>query len=58
MTEETTKLTWKCSNCGYTLEEQMPPDKCPSCGEECEFLNVTCYTPDCEGQGGQDPRLG
>ena len=54
------KIAWKCSNCGYTFEEKAgdsPPNTCPSCKEKCEFLNVTCYTPDCEGTG-QDPRLG
>lgn len=53
-------LEWKCSNCGYTLEAPAPPDQCPSCKEYCEFLNVTCYIPDCgaPGGGGSDPRLG
>lgn len=54
------KISWKCSNCGYTFEEKAgsaPPNECPSCKEKCEFLNVTCYTPGCEGTG-QDPRLG
>ncbi len=54
------KLQWKCSNCGYTLEAPAPPNKCPSCGQECEFLNVTCYIPECGGTegGAGDPRLG
>ena len=54
------KITWKCSNCGYTLDVEAgaaPPSSCPSCKETCEFLNVTCYVPEC-GQTGQDPRLG
>ena len=54
------KNTWKCGNCGNTIELEMeaaPPAACPSCKEKCEFLNVTCYTPDC-GDTGQDPRLG
>ena len=33
-----------------------PPETCPSCKEKCEFLNNTCYTPDCEGEG-IDPRI-
>jgi rubredoxin len=45
------KLTWKCSSCGYTMAQDVPPSKCPSCGVECEFLNVSCYTPDCGGPG-------
>jgi rubredoxin len=54
------KLTWKCSNCGYTMAQDRPPDRCSSCGAECEFLNVSCYTPDCGGPeaGTFDPRLG
>ncbi|MGD0276146.1 MAG: rubredoxin-like domain-containing protein [Syntrophales bacterium] len=46
--------TWKCSNCGYALKARKPPDRCPSCGHECEFLNITCYTPDCEFSGTDD----
>ena len=49
--------SWKCGVCGYTFEADMPPDSCPSCKEKCEFLNNTCYTPDCEVQG-IDPRIG
>ncbi len=43
--------SWKCGNCGYTLEADAPPDRCPSCKEKCEFLDNTCYTPDCEVEG-------
>ena len=56
----TEKISWKCSNCGYTFEADAgaaPPQACPSCKQKCEFLNVTCYVPEC-GQTGQDPRLG
>lgn len=53
--------TWKCDQCGYTFEALADklPDKCPSCGQKCTFLNVTCYTPDCEipGAPGMDPRI-
>jgi hypothetical protein len=35
----------------------MPPETCPNCKEKCEFVNVTCYTPDCGGPGKIDPRL-
>ncbi len=53
------ELTWKCSNCGYTVKVQVPPDPCPNCGVSCEFLNVTCYIPDCgdAGSGNIDPRI-
>ncbi len=47
---------WKCEKCGYTLEAEKPPEKCPSCKEKCIFLNVTCYIPDC-GNKGSDDRL-
>jgi rubredoxin len=42
---------WKCSNCGYALEADTPPDQCPSCKEKCEFVDNTCYTPDCAAEG-------
>ena len=48
--------SWKCSNCGYALEVDVPPDQCPSCKEKCEFLDNTCYTPDCEFEG-KDKRI-
>jgi len=48
--------SWKCSNCGYALEADAPPDQCPSCKEKCEFLDNTCYTPDCEFDG-KDKRI-
>lgn len=52
------KTYWKCSKCGYTVAAVIPPDPCPECKEKCDFLNVTCYTPDCGGPGKIDPRLG
>ncbi|HOK06689.1 MAG TPA: hypothetical protein PK836_07700 [Syntrophales bacterium] len=47
---------WKCSNCGNTIQTVTPPQTCPVCGKACEFLNITCYMPDC-GFTGIDPRL-
>ena len=47
--------TWKCSNCGFTLEEATPPEQCPNCKEKCEFLDASCYTPDCGGPGSGNP---
>ncbi len=49
--------SWKCSNCGYTLEKDKPPEECPSCKKKCEFLDNTCYTPDCSAEG-VDKRIG
>jgi rubredoxin len=48
--------SWKCANCGYTFEADSPPDQCPSCKEKCEFLDNSCYTPDCTAEG-MDPRI-
>ena len=42
-------MMWKCSNCGYTLDSESPPERCPSCKENCAFVDATCYTPDCGG---------
>lgn len=49
--------SWQCSKCGYTLQADAPPAECPMCKQKCEFVNNTCYTPDCEGKG-VDPRIG
>ena len=49
--------SWKCKNCGYMLEANKPPEQCPSCKEKCEFLDNTCYTPDCVTDG-IDKRIG
>jgi len=49
--------SWKCSNCGYALEADTPPEPCPSCGERCDFLDVSCYIPECDTGGGVDDRL-
>lgn len=54
------KITWKCPKCGYTFEAEAgaePPETCAGCNEKCQFVNVTCYVPEC-GFSGQDPRLG
>jgi rubrerythrin len=48
---------WKCSHCGYLLTAAAPPEKCPSCNHKCEFVNVTCYTPECGGPDKIDPKL-
>lgn len=48
---------WKCGKCSFTFSAQSPPAKCPGCGETCDFLNITCYTPECGGPGNIDSRL-
>lgn len=42
---------WKCSKCGYSFSADTPPDECPSCKRKCEFVNVTCYIPECKDEG-------
>jgi desulfoferrodoxin-like iron-binding protein len=47
---------WKCSNCKYVLQGAQPPETCPSCQQNCQFVDVTCYIPEC-GFSGPDNRL-
>lgn len=47
---------WKCKECGYTYTGDVPPEECPSCKKKCEFVDVSCYIPECGFQG-QDQRL-
>lgn len=49
---------WKCGGCGFTFTANAPPESCPGCKEKCDFLNITCYTPECGGPGRIDQRLG
>ncbi|MFP5213377.1 MAG: rubredoxin-like domain-containing protein [Acidobacteriota bacterium] len=50
---------WKCDKCGNTVDQATPPEVCPSCKEKCDFIDVSCYTPDCggPGSGNIDPAL-
>lgn len=48
---------WKCGECGHTMQAPAPPKTCPSCKRDCEFRDVSCYTPDCGGPGNIDPKL-
>jgi rubredoxin len=47
---------WKCANCQYVLQTEQPPEVCPSCQQNCQFVDVTCYIPEC-GFTGPDGRL-
>lgn len=47
---------WKCSSCQYVLQAAQPPEVCPSCQQTCQFIDVTCYIPEC-GFTGADARL-
>ncbi len=57
MNNETNLSWWECSECGYTLQASVPPEKCPGCKITCAFNDVTCYTPDCGGSVNIDPNL-
>ena len=48
---------WKCGKCSFTFTAPGPPGRCPGCGETCDFLNITCYTPECGGPGNIDARF-
>jgi rubredoxin len=54
---EESKNWWKCSNCGYTSQAATPPETCPSCKEKCNFIDATCYTPECGGADNIDPQI-
>ncbi|MGD0827215.1 MAG: rubredoxin-like domain-containing protein [Desulfobaccales bacterium] len=57
MSQQEAKTFWKCSKCGFTIEAPKPPRSCPTCRQECEFKDTTCYLPECGGPGNIDPRL-
>jgi len=48
---------WMCSYCGYYLQANLPPERCPGCSQVCIFNNVTCYRPECGGELNIDPLL-
>ena len=50
---------WKCNKCGNTIEATVYPDTCPSCKEKCEYVDVTCYLPECGGptSGNVNPQV-
>jgi rubrerythrin len=48
---------WRCKKCGFLITASKPPVVCPECEAKCEFVNVTCYIPECGGPGQVDPRL-
>lgn len=56
--EEIKKIQWKCSMCNYQFDgDAIPPERCPSCGQTCSFVDATCYVPECEGPEGRDRRI-
>ena len=42
---------WKCTSCGNTVSADVPPERCPGCAGQCEYVDVTCYIPECGGPG-------
>ncbi len=36
------KLKWECSNCGFIIEENTPPKKCPVCSKEQGYFERLC----------------
>jgi rubredoxin len=43
---------WKCNRCGNTVNaDGAPPELCPFCKERCEYVDVSCYIPECGGPG-------
>ncbi len=50
---------WKCNKCGNTITMDVPPDICSSCKQKCEYVDVTCYIPECGGpsSGNINPRV-
>jgi rubredoxin len=48
---------WICTECEGVFQAETPPGKCPNCGKECVFSDVTCYIPECGGPRNVDVRL-
>jgi len=47
---------WRCANCGYRLDAEVPPERCPGCKEACDFIDDNRYVPVAEG-GPEGPEL-
>ncbi len=47
---------WSCSSCHYVVQAVSPPEVCPACKQHCQFVDVSCYIPEC-GFTGIDSRL-
>ena len=48
---------WQCVECGYFLEGEKPPERCPGCKLPCAYTDVTCYRPECGGPVNPDPTI-
>ena len=36
---EAEPINWACTNCGYRVEGEPPPEKCPDCGADKEMFD-------------------
>lgn len=34
------KITWQCSHCGFTVEDNSPPEKCPVCSKTKDYYTL------------------
>jgi rubredoxin len=48
---------WMCSDCNYIYQADAPHESCPNCHAKCEAFDVSCYIPECGGEGHIDQRL-
>ncbi|MFW6107257.1 MAG: 4Fe-4S binding protein [bacterium] len=48
---------WRCGNCGYRLEADVPPETCPGCRQKCEFIDDNPYVPVDQGEAARRPSL-
>ncbi|MDR0912451.1 MAG: rubrerythrin family protein [Methanobrevibacter sp.] len=39
--EKSEKVMWMCQKCGYTIENEKPPAKCPSCDHPTKYFEIT-----------------
>ena len=37
------KVVWQCSNCGYIVTGEEPPEKCPSCDHEKGYFEIMMH---------------
>ena len=41
--KRTEKVVWQCSNCGYIMTGEEPPEKCPSCDHEKGYFEIMMH---------------
>ncbi len=40
--KKSSKVTWRCRNCGYTHEGEAAPEKCPACDHPKAHFEIAC----------------